>query len=174
MKLSGSCHYIEACGKSILLDCGMEQGRDTYENQEIPVAASAIDYVFLSHAHIDHSGLLPLLYKNGFQGKIYATDATTDLCHIMLLDSAHIQEFEAQWRNRKAKRAGAPPFEPLYTTAEATAVMEHFVPCDYMEMVEVCDGHPPAFYRRWASLRLLQYGNLADRGRYHQKAGIFR
>ena len=139
-EVTGSCHYIEACGKSILLDCGMEQGRDTYENQEIPVAASAIDYVFLSHAHIDHSGLLPLLYKNGFQGKIYATDATTDLCHIMLLDSAHIQEFEAQWRNRKAKRAGAPPFEPLYTTAEATAVMEHFVPCDYMEMVEVCDG----------------------------------
>ena len=139
-EVTGSCHYIEACGKSILLDCGMEQGRDTYENQEIPVAASAIDYVFLSHAHIDHSGLLPLLYKNGFQGKIYATDATTDLCRIMLLDSAHIQEFEAQWRNRKAKRAGAPPFEPLYTTAEATAVMEHFVPCDYMEMVEVCDG----------------------------------
>ena len=139
-EVTGSCHYIEACGKSILLDCGMEQGRDTYENQEIPVAASAIDYVFLSHAHIDHSGLLPLLYKNGFQGKIYSTDATTDLCRIMLLDSAHIQEFEAQWRNRKAKRAGAPPFEPLYTTAEATAVMEHFVPCDYMEMVEVCDG----------------------------------
>lgn len=104
-EVTGSCHYIEACGKSILLDCGMEQGRDTYENQEIPVAASAIDYVFLSHAHIDHSGLLPLLYKNGFQGKIYATDATTDLCRIMLLDSAHIQEFEAQWRNRKAKRA---------------------------------------------------------------------
>lgn len=140
MKSPGSCHYIEACGKSILLDCGMEQGLDTYENQEIPVAASAIDYVFLSHAHIDHSGLLPLLYKNGFQGKIYATDATTDLCRIMLLDSAHIQEFEAQWRNRKAKRAGAPPFEPLYTTAEATAVMEHLVPCDYMEMVEVCEG----------------------------------
>ena len=113
-EVTGSCHYIEACGKSILLDCGMEQGRDTYENQEIPVAAGRIDYVFLSHAHIDHSGLLPLLHKNGFQGQIYATEATTDLCRIMLLDSAHIQEFEAQWRNRKNKRAGKAPFEPLY------------------------------------------------------------
>lgn len=139
-EVTGSCHYIEACGKSILLDCGMEQGRDTYENQEIPVAASTIDYVFLSHAHIDHSGLLPLLYKNGFQGKIYATDATCDLCRIMLLDSAHIQEFEAQWRNRKAKRAGTPPFEPLYTTIEASAVMECFVPCDYQEIIDVTDG----------------------------------
>lgn len=139
-EVTGSCHYIEACGKSILLDCGMEQGRDTYENQEIPVAAGRIDYVFLSHAHIDHSGLLPLLHKNGFQGQIYATEATTDLCHIMLLDSAHIQEFEAQWRNRKNKRAGKAPFEPLYTTEDAMAVMEHFVPCDYMKEIEVCEG----------------------------------
>lgn len=139
-EVTGSCHYIEACGKSILLDCGMEQGRDTYENQEIPVAAGRIDYVFLSHAHIDHSGLLPLLHKNDFQGQIYATEATTDLCRIMLLDSAHIQEFEAQWRNRKNKRAGKAPFEPLYTTEDAMAVMEHFVPCDYMKEIEVCEG----------------------------------
>ena len=139
-EVTGSCHYIEACGKSILLDCGMEQGRDTYENQEIPVAAGRIDYVFLSHAHIDHSGLLPLLHKNAFQGQIYATEATTDLCRIMLLDSAHIQEFEAQWRNRKNKRAGKAPFEPLYTTEDAMAVMEHFVPCDYMKEIEVCEG----------------------------------
>ena len=139
-EVTGSCHYIEACGKSILLDCGMEQGRDTYENQEIPVAAGRIDYVFLSHAHIDHSGLLPLLHKSGFQGQIYATEATTDLCRIMLLDSAHIQEFEAQWRNRKNKRAGKAPFEPLYTSEDAMAVMEHFVPCDYMKEIEVCEG----------------------------------
>ena len=105
-EVTGSCHYIEACGKSILLDCGMEQGRDTYENQEIPVAAGRIDYVFLSHAHIDHSGLLPLLHKNGFQGQIYATEATTDLCRIMLLDSAHIQEFEAL---RMSGICSAPP-----------------------------------------------------------------
>ena len=139
-EVTGSCHYIEACGKSILLDCGMEQGRDTYENQEIPVSASDIDYLFLSHAHIDHSGLIPLLYKNGFRGQVYATEATTDLCRIMLLDSAHIQEFEAQWRNRKNKRAGKEPFEPLYTTEDAMAVLEHFIPCDYMQKVAVCDG----------------------------------
>lgn len=139
-EVTGSCHYIEACGKSILLDCGMEQGHDTYENQEIPVPASAIDYVFLSHAHIDHSGLLPLLYKNGFRGEIYATEATTDLCRIMLLDSAHIQEFEAQWRNRKAKRAGKAPFEPLYTTEEASAVAGHFVACDYAKEISISEG----------------------------------
>lgn len=139
-EVTGSCHYIEACGKSILLDCGMEQGRDTYENQEIPVSASDIDYLFLSHAHIDHSGLIPLLYKNGFRGQVYATEATTDLCRIMLLDSAHIQEFEAQWRNRKNKRAGKDPFEPLYTTEDAMAVLEHFVPCDYGKKVPVCPG----------------------------------
>ncbi len=139
-EVTGSCHYIECCGKHILLDCGMEQGHDIYENQEIPVSAAAVDYVFLSHAHIDHSGLLPQLYKNGFQGKIYATEATTDLCRIMLLDSAHIQEFEAAWRNRKARRAGAPQFEPLYTTKEAMAVMEHFIPCEYEEKIPVCEG----------------------------------
>lgn len=139
-EVTGSCHYIEACGKSILLDCGMEQGRDTYENQEIPVSATDIDYLFLSHAHIDHSGLIPLLYKNGFRGQVYATEATTDLCRIMLLDSAHIQEFEAQWRNRKNKRAGKEPFEPLYTTEDAMAVLGQFVPCDYMTKLPVCDG----------------------------------
>ncbi|MFV0314970.1 MAG: MBL fold metallo-hydrolase, partial [Anaerotignum sp.] len=95
-EVTGSCHYIEACGKNILLDYGMEQGHDVYENQEIPVPPSSIDYIFLSHAHIDHSGLIPLLYKNGFRGEIFATEATTDLCRIMLLDSAHIQEFEAK------------------------------------------------------------------------------
>lgn len=139
-EVTGSCHYIEACGKSILLDCGMEQGRDTYENQEIPVSAADIDYLFLSHAHIDHSGLIPLLYKNGFRGQIYATEATTDLCRIMLLDSAHIQEFEAQWRNRKNKRAGKAPFTPLYTTEDAMAVIGQFVPCDYQKKISVSEG----------------------------------
>lgn len=139
-EVTGSCHYIEACGKSILLDCGMEQGHDTYENQEIPISPSDIDYVFLSHAHIDHSGLIPLLYKNGFRGQIFATDATNDLCHIMLLDSAHIQEFEAQWRNRKGKRANITSFEPLYTTEEATAALTQFIPCPYDKMIDVSEG----------------------------------
>ena len=99
---TSSCYLLEACGKTILIDCGMEQGPDEYENQEIPVSPSSIDWVLLTHAHIDHSGRLPLLYAHGFRGKIFATGATCDLCDIMLRDSAHIQMFEAEWRNRKA------------------------------------------------------------------------
>ena len=105
-EVTGSCTYLEADGKKILIDCGMEQGPDTYENEELPVPASDIDMVLLTHAHIDHSGKLPLLYQRGFRGQIFATRATTDLCDIMLRDSAHIQMFEAEWKNRKGKRAG--------------------------------------------------------------------
>ena len=139
-EVTGSCHLLQAAGKNILIDCGMEQGPDLYENPGLPIAAGEVDYVFLTHAHIDHSGLLPLLCKNGFKGQILTTFATADLCNIMLRDSAHIQEFEAQCRNRKNKRAGKAPFESLYTTEDAMAVMEHFVPCDYMKEIEVCEG----------------------------------
>lgn len=117
-EVTGSCHLLQACGKNILVDCGMEQGPNLYENQEIPVPPPEIDYVLLTHAHIDHSGLLPLLVKNGFKGGIVTTFATSDLCNVMLRDSAHIQEFEAEWRNRKGKRAGQPEIEPLYTVQE--------------------------------------------------------
>ena len=107
-EVTGSCHLLQAAGKNILIDCGMEQGPDLYENPGLPIAAGEVDYVFLTHAHIDHSGLLPLLCKNGFKGQILTTFATADLCNIMLRDSAHIQEFEAEWRNRKGRRAGVP------------------------------------------------------------------
>ena len=106
-EVTGSCHYLEACGKHILIDCGLEQGPDLYENQEIPINPSMIDYILLTHAHIDHSGKIPLLVKNGFKGEIICTFATSDLCSIMLRDSAHIQESEAEWQNRKALRSGA-------------------------------------------------------------------
>lgn len=139
-EVTGSCHFIQACGKNILLDCGMEQGRDIYINQEIPVPENEIDYVFLSHAHIDHSGYLPLIVKNGFKGKIYTTKATIQLCSIMLRDSAHIQEFEAEWRNRKGKRAGKAKFEPLYETKDAEAALKLFAPCNYGEIIKICDG----------------------------------
>ena len=102
-EVTGSCHYLSVGDKHLLVDCGMEQGPDTYENQSIPVDATEIDYVFVTHAHIDHSGLLPLLYAQGFRGTVLATPATCELCDIMLRDSAHIQEFEAEWRNRKGK-----------------------------------------------------------------------
>ena len=129
-EVTGSCHLLEACGKNILIDCGMEQGADLYENQEIPVSAGEIDYVLLTHAHIDHSGKLPLLCKQGFSGDIVTTFATSDLCEIMLRDSAHIQEFEAEWRNRKAKRSGEEEYEPLYTMADAEAAVKLLAPID--------------------------------------------
>ena len=102
-EVTGSCHLLEACGKNILIDCGMEQGPDLYENQELPVTPGEVDYILLTHAHIDHSGNIPLLVKKGFSGEIITTFATADLCDIMLRDSAHIQEFVAEWRNRKAR-----------------------------------------------------------------------
>ncbi len=136
-EVTGSCHCLETGSLKILIDCGMEQGRDIYENQEIPFHADEVDLVLLTHAHIDHSGLLPLLWAKGFQGRIYTTEATAELCGIMLRDSAHIQEFEAEWRNRKAKRAGKEEYIPLYTTADAEGVLEHFVPVKYNEIVAV-------------------------------------
>ena len=123
-EVTGSCSLLQACGKNILIDYGMEQGRDVYANEKIPVAAAEIDYVVVTHAHIDHSGLLPLLYKEGFRGEIHGTIATCNLCGIMLRDSAHIQEFEAEWRNRKGRRTGKEPFIPLYTMEDAVGAAE--------------------------------------------------
>lgn len=139
-EVTGSCYYLEACGKHILIDCGMEQGPDEYENQDIPVNPSQIDYIFLTHAHIDHSGRIPLLYRNGFKGKIYSTNATNDLCNIMLRDSAHIQMFEAEWRNRKAARSGRKPFVPLYDMDDANGVLSFFKGFEYGNIIEVCEG----------------------------------
>lgn len=139
-EVTGSCTYLEAAGKRILVDFGMEQGRDTYENIRIPCAPAQIDYVLLTHAHIDHSGLLPLLYAGGFTGEIHATSASCSLCEIMLRDSAHIQEFEAEWRNRKAMRKGGDPYVPLYTTEEALETLKLFVPHPYDQRFSLCDG----------------------------------
>lgn len=138
-EVTGSCTYLEADGKKILIDCGMEQGPDTYENEELPVPASDIDMVLLTHAHIDHSGKLPLLYQRGFRGQIFATRATTDLCDIMLRDSAHIQMFEAEWKNRKGKRAGREEVIPLYNMDDALGAIECFVSCEYHEVLQISD-----------------------------------
>jgi len=139
-EVTGSCHVIEACGKTILLDYGMEQGANVYENAELPVEEGLIDYVLLSHAHIDHSGLLPLLYARGFRGQIMATEATCDLCSIMLRDSAHIQMQEAEWKNRKAQRGGEKTVEPLYTMEDADGTIRRLVPFNYDEIYDLCDG----------------------------------
>lgn len=139
-EVTGSCHLLQAAGKNILVDCGMEQGPDLYKNLELPVSAESVNYVLLTHAHIDHSGMLPKLVKDGFKGQILTTYATADLCSIMLRDSAHIQEFEAEWRNRKGKRAGQPEFEPVYVMQDALDAIELFVPCSYGQRIRLCDG----------------------------------
>lgn len=139
-EVTGSCHCLEACGKKILVDYGMEQGGNVYENAELPFAIPDVDYILITHAHIDHTGLLPLLYAEGFRGQIFATQATCDLCNIMLKDSAHIQEMEVEWKNRKARRAGKPEVEPLYTINDAQGVLTHFVPCHYKDVLTLTDG----------------------------------
>ena len=144
-EVTGSCTLIEAAGQRFLIDCGMEQGKDVYENQPIPVAPGEIDWVLATHAHIDHTGMLPLLVRNGFRGKIYATNPTVELCGIMLRDSAHIQEFEAEWKNRKAERSGAPRVEPLYTIEDAARVREFVDTCEYNETVPLCEGVTACF-----------------------------
>ena len=130
-EVTGSCYFLEACGKNILIDCGMEQGKDTYVNQDIPVLPTDIDVVLLTHAHMDHSGKLPLLVNQGFRGAIHSTSATSALCNIMLRDSAHIQLAEAEWKNRKGKRSGDSSAQPLYNMEDAMAAIRKFVPHEY-------------------------------------------
>ncbi len=145
-EVTGSCTLLEACGKHILIDCGMEQGADIYENCDIPVSPGDIDAIFLTHAHIDHSGKLPAMVAQGYRGAIYSTEATRRLCSIMLRDSAHIQEFEAEWRNRKAQRAGQPPYVPLYTMADAEQTITQFLGYPYGETIDVFPGITIRFF----------------------------
>lgn len=139
-EVTGSCYYLEGAGKKFLVDCGMEQGPDYYENAEIPVSPGELDFLLLTHAHMDHSGNIPALYAKGFQGPIYATDATCHLCDVMLRDSAHIQMFEAEWRNRKGRRQGKPEFVPAYTMEDAMGVLRNFVKCPYETEIHPADG----------------------------------
>lgn len=139
-EVTGSCFLLEACEKKILVDYGMEQGPDLYENVPMPISAAEVDMVLLTHAHMDHSGLLPLLYKRGFRGQVFATASTGDLCEIMLRDSAHIQMFEAEWKNRKGKRAARELVEPLYDMDDAIGVLSCFVRCPYDKEVRIGEG----------------------------------
>lgn len=139
-EVTGSCYFLEAAGKKFLVDYGMEQGQNYYENEPIPVSESELDFVLLTHAHIDHSGLLPLLYARGFRGSIFTTYATADLADIMLRDSAHIQMFEAEWKNRKGRRAGQDLVEPLYTMEDAYGAVSLLVGCPYNERITVAPG----------------------------------
>ncbi|MDO4961129.1 MAG: MBL fold metallo-hydrolase [Eubacteriales bacterium] len=138
-EVTGSQHLIETSDVKILIDCGMEQGKNVYENAPLPVSYKEIDYLLLTHAHIDHSGMIPYAYVEGFNGTILATEASRDLDSIMLLDSAHIQETEAEYANRKAKRAGREQIKPAYTVEDAQKVLELFRTVPYGEIVELSD-----------------------------------
>ncbi len=138
--VTGSNFLVEAAGKKFIVDCGMYQGEaeDEWENSA-PFAfdVNEIDFMLLTHAHIDHSGRIPKLYNEGFRGKIYATKATCDLCSIMLPDSGHIQEMEIQWKNKKRIRKGLDPIPPLYTAEEAMKCLEIFEPVKYDEIIDI-------------------------------------
>lgn len=141
--VTGSQHLLEVNNKRILIDCGLFQGRrgETYErNLTFPFEPASLDAVILTHAHIDHSGNLPNLVKSGFNGPIYTTPATAHLDNIMLLDSGHIQEIEAEYLNRKKAKKGEPLIEPLYTMIDAGQVAEYFSPTPYDQPVEVAPG----------------------------------
>ncbi|MGH4117453.1 MBL fold metallo-hydrolase RNA specificity domain-containing protein [Clostridium sp.] len=140
--VTGSCHILHINGKTVLLDCGLYQGKGEKEfgNEEFDFNPKDIDYVLLSHAHIDHSGRIPLLYKMGFKGEVLSTEATMDLCSIMLPDSGHIHESEVEWKNRKRKRQGLKSLEPLYTVKWAERSLDLFRAFPYDEMIEVFDG----------------------------------
>ncbi|MDD2483658.1 MAG: MBL fold metallo-hydrolase, partial [Eubacteriales bacterium] len=137
--VTGSCHLITTEKHKLLLDCGQFQGSDEMDelNKGFDFNPAEIDFVVLSHAHIDHSGRLPLLVKNGFKGKIYCTNPTADLLNIMLKDSAYIHEKEAEWANRKNERAGRPLVEPLYTIEDAEAALKYVSPILYNQLLEI-------------------------------------
>lgn len=138
--VTGSNFLVEAAGKKFLVDCGMYQGqaKDELKNEEpFLFNVDEIDFVLLTHAHIDHSGRLPKLYKEGYRNKIIATKATCDLCAIMLPDSGHIQEMEAEWKNKKRKRKGQKELPPLYTAEEAAKSLEIFRPVKYDEIIQI-------------------------------------
>ncbi len=141
--VTGSNFLVEGAGKKFLVDCGMYQGSatDEFENGEpFLFDVKDIDFMLLTHAHIDHSGRIPKLYNEGFRNKVIATKATCDLCAIMLPDSGHIQEMEVEWKNRKRERKGEDPLPPLYTAEDAAKCLEIFTPVQYDEIIDIDDN----------------------------------
>ena len=143
--VTGSCHCLEVNGKRLLVDCGLQQGRDEIDNGELPFAPNTIDYVLVTHAHIDHSGRIPMLVRQGFRGRILTTRLTAQLMEIMLADSAHIQESDAEYQNRKNQRAGRPAVEPIYTMEDAMQTMAYVDTCEYNETMTLWDGVTATF-----------------------------
>lgn len=138
--VTGSCHLITTENHKVLLDCGQFQGgkaQEALNYEDFPFDPAEIDYVILSHAHIDHCGRIPLLIKRGFKGAIYCTDATADLLDVMLKDSGYIHEKEAEWKNKKNERAGRPKVEPLYTFNDAVDSLTYVKPVLYDQLIEL-------------------------------------
>ena len=144
--VTGSAHLLKACGKNILIDWGMRQGREEDISYDMPIPVNSIDAVLVTHAHVDHTGYLPLLARGGFKGKIWCTEATVDLCHIMIMDSAHIQESEAEWESRKNKRSGKPEVKPLYTSDDALTTLRLLHGVEYQQEIEVVPGVTAIFH----------------------------
>ncbi|MBX3050175.1 MAG: MBL fold metallo-hydrolase [Caldilineaceae bacterium] len=148
-EVTGSMHLLEVNDQRILLDCGLFQGRraETYErNLRFPFDPKSIDAVVISHAHIDHTGKLPNLVKQGFNGNIWSTAATRNLSSYMLLDSGHIQESDIEYLNKRRKRRGEPPVEPIYTQADARDTLPLFVSVGTDRPVPVADGVKLTYY----------------------------
>jgi metallo-beta-lactamase family protein len=147
--VTGSMHLLEVNGARILLDCGLFQGRrqESFErNRRLPFDVRTLDAMILSHAHIDHSGNIPNLIASGYGGRIYATAATRDLCSAMLLDSGHIQESDVTYVNKKRRRRGLEPVEPIYTVAQARASLKHLSSVDYDRPFDVVPGVQATLY----------------------------
>lgn len=138
--VTGSCHCVECGGQCVLVDCGLQQGRDEIDNRVLDFNPAEIDHVIVTHAHIDHSGRLPLLVKLGFSGNIYCTRLTAHLLSIMLRDSAHIQESDAAWESKRNRRSGKEPVEPLYTLADVEKTLRRVIPMEYGQERELAEG----------------------------------
>ena len=143
--VTGSCHCLEINGKRILIDCGLQQGQDEIDNHELPFAPNTIDYILVTHAHIDHTGRIPLLLKEGFCGSIYTTRVTARLMEIMLIDSAYIQQSDAEYENRRNQRAGRPRVEPIYTVEDAMRTMAYVHTCESNQEIGICEGVTATF-----------------------------
>jgi len=141
--VTGSNYLVKTEKYNILIDCGMFQGNEEIERlnyNDFPYDPKEIDFLILTHAHIDHSGRIPKLVKEGFTGRIITTNATYDLCKIMLKDSAKIQESDVEWENRKRQRAGKPPIEPLYTMDNAESSLKYFEPYFIDQKIKINDN----------------------------------
>ena len=170
---TGSMHLVEANGKRILLDCGLYQGhrKEAFEkNRNLPVDAKSIDYVILSHAHIDHSGNLPQLVRQGFRGRVFARQSTTDLCDIMLRDSCFLQKRDLEYINKRRRKEGKKLFEPLYEESDVNALMQLFVPTHLHEPREICRGVTLEFFNAGHILgsALVQLDIGSDHGHNHR------